>query len=187
MAAVRRGKPEERLANGIALLGMSVPAFWLGVVLVLVFAIAMPVFAASGFVPFSADPLENLRRLVLPAVVLGSGLAAVVMRQTRAAMIPVPPGHRPVPYRGARTAPAAHRGQPRGNSSAGGVPSRRGRRQCGGDCRLPAAADQPRTPEPVHHSVDGLRRSWRWVSRPVPGRRRRHGRHAGPYGRRCGP
>ncbi|MFD7491833.1 ABC transporter permease [Streptomyces sp. NPDC059832] len=87
LAAVRRGKPEEWLANGIALLGMSVPSFWLGIVLVLVFAIAMPVFAASGFVPFSADPLENLRRLVLPAVVLGSGLAAVVMRQTRAAMI----------------------------------------------------------------------------------------------------
>ncbi|WNI27944.1 ABC transporter permease [Streptomyces sp. ITFR-6] len=87
MAAVRRGKPEEWLANGIALLGMSIPAFWLGIVLVLVFAIAMPVFAASGFVPFSTDPLENLRRLVLPAIVLGSGLAAVVMRQTRAAMI----------------------------------------------------------------------------------------------------
>ncbi|MEU0597159.1 ABC transporter permease [Streptomyces sp. NPDC006393] len=87
VAAVRRGRPEEWLANAAALLGLSVPHFWLGIVLVLVFAIAVPVFAASGFVPFGADPLENIRHLVLPAVVLGSGLAAVVMRQTRAAML----------------------------------------------------------------------------------------------------
>jgi peptide/nickel transport system permease protein len=87
VAAVRRGRPAEWIANGLALLGLSVPTFWLGMVLVLVFAIAVPVFAASGFVPFGTDPLDNLRRMVLPAIVLGSGLAAVVMRQTRAAML----------------------------------------------------------------------------------------------------
>ncbi|MEV0844811.1 ABC transporter permease [Streptomyces sp. NPDC049954] len=87
VAAVRRGRIEEWLANGIALLGLSIPTFWLGIVLVLAFAIALPVFAASGFVPFTSDPLDNLRRMVLPAIVLGSGLAAVVMRQTRAAML----------------------------------------------------------------------------------------------------
>ncbi|WP_371534855.1 ABC transporter permease [Streptomyces sp. NBC_00466] len=87
VAAVRRGKPAEWLANAIALLGLSVPTFWLGMVLVLAFAIAVPVFAGSGFVPFATDPLDNLRRMVLPAIVLGSGLAAVVMRQTRAAML----------------------------------------------------------------------------------------------------
>ncbi|GGV41756.1 peptide ABC transporter [Streptomyces longisporoflavus] len=87
VAAVRRGRPEEWLANALALLGLSVPTFWLGMVLVLGFAIALPVFSASGYVPFAADPPDNLRRMVLPAVVLGSGLAAVVMRQTRAAML----------------------------------------------------------------------------------------------------
>lgn len=87
VAAVRRGRPEEWLVNGVALLGLSVPAFWLGIVLVLAFAIAVPVFAASGFVPFGVDPMENLRHMVLPVIVLGSGLAAVVMRQTRAAML----------------------------------------------------------------------------------------------------
>jgi peptide/nickel transport system permease protein len=87
VAAVRRGKPEEWLANTVALLGLSVPNFWLGMVLVLAFAVALPVFAASGFVPFGTDPLDNLHRMVLPAIVLGSGLAAVVMRQTRAAML----------------------------------------------------------------------------------------------------
>ena len=87
VAAVRRGRPAEWIANGLALLGLSIPTFWLGIVLVLAFAIAVPVFAASGFVPFGADPIDNLRRMVLPAIVLGSGLAAVVMRQTRAAML----------------------------------------------------------------------------------------------------
>ncbi|MFI5663574.1 ABC transporter permease [Streptomyces sp. NPDC051684] len=87
IAAVRRGKTAEWIANALALLGLSVPTFWLGIVLVLAFAIAVPVFAASGFVPFGTDPIDNLRRMVLPAIVLGSGLAAVVMRQTRAAML----------------------------------------------------------------------------------------------------
>ncbi|WPB91256.1 ABC transporter permease [Streptomyces malaysiensis] len=87
VAAVRRGRPEEWLVNAVALLGLSVPAFWLGIVLVLAFAIAVPVFAASGFVPFGVDPMESLRHMVLPVIVLGSGLAAVVMRQTRAAML----------------------------------------------------------------------------------------------------
>ncbi|MEV7084792.1 ABC transporter permease [Streptomyces sp. NPDC093085] len=87
VAAVRRGRPEEWLANAVALLGLSVPTFWLGIVLVLLFAVAVPVFSASGYVPFTTDPLDNLRRMVLPSVVLGSGLAAVVMRQTRAALL----------------------------------------------------------------------------------------------------
>lgn len=87
VAAVRRGRPEEWLVNALALLGLSIPAFWLGIVLILTFAIAVPVFSASGFVPFGVDPVENLRHMVLPAIVLGSGLAAVVMRQTRAAML----------------------------------------------------------------------------------------------------
>ncbi|MCX5395708.1 ABC transporter permease [Streptomyces sp. NBC_00102] len=87
IAAVRRGKPEEWLANAVALVGLSIPTFWLGIVLVLGFAIAVPVFAASGYVPFGTDPLDNLRRMVLPSIVLGSGLAAVVMRQTRGAML----------------------------------------------------------------------------------------------------
>ncbi|WP_377271711.1 ABC transporter permease [Peterkaempfera sp. SMS 1(5)a] len=86
-AAVRRGRPTEWLANAVALLGLSVPSFWLGIVLVLAFAVAIPLFAASGFVPIAADPLDNLHRMVLPALVLGSGMAAVVMRQTRSSML----------------------------------------------------------------------------------------------------
>jgi len=87
LAAVRRGKPAEWLANGFALLGLSVPNFWLGLMAILYLSVALGLFPASGHVPFSEDPLANLHHMVLPAVILGIGLAAVIMRQTRSSMI----------------------------------------------------------------------------------------------------
>ncbi|HEY8451886.1 MAG TPA: ABC transporter permease [Natronosporangium sp.] len=87
VAAVRRRGPAEWGANAVALLGLSVPNFWLGLMLILVFAIAFPVLPASGFVSVFEDPVESFRHLLMPALVLGTGLAAVVMRQTRSAML----------------------------------------------------------------------------------------------------
>jgi peptide/nickel transport system permease protein len=86
-AAVRRRTVSEWTANGVALLGLSVPNFWFGLMAVLVFAIAYPVLPASGFVSFFDDPYQSFRHLLLPAIVLGTGLAAVIMRQTRSAML----------------------------------------------------------------------------------------------------
>ena len=87
VAAVRRRGPAEWAANSVALIGLSVPNFWLGLMGVLVFAIAYPILPASGFVSVSDNPVESFRHLLMPALVLGSGLAAVIMRQTRSAMI----------------------------------------------------------------------------------------------------
>jgi peptide/nickel transport system permease protein len=87
IAAVRRGRPAEWAANGIALVGLSVPNFWLGLMLILVFAIILGVLPASNFVPFADDPVGNLEHLVLPSIVLGTQFAAVLMRQTRSAML----------------------------------------------------------------------------------------------------
>ena len=87
IAAVRRRGPANWAANSVALIGLSVPSFWLGLMGVLVFAIAYPILPASGFVSVFDNPVESFRHLLMPAVVLGSGLAAVVMRQTRSAMI----------------------------------------------------------------------------------------------------
>jgi peptide/nickel transport system permease protein len=87
IAAVRRRGPAEWAANSIALLGLSVPNFWLGLMAVLVFAIAFPVLPASGFVSVFDNPVESFRHLLMPALVLGTGLAAVIMRQTRSAML----------------------------------------------------------------------------------------------------
>ena len=87
LSAVRRGGWLDAVANALALVGLSVPTFWTGLVAILVFAIGLRLLPASGYVPLTADPGGNLRRMVLPAVVLGSGFAGVVMRQVRSAMI----------------------------------------------------------------------------------------------------
>lgn len=87
VAAVRRRTTAEWGANTIALLGLSVPNFWLGLMAILVLAIAFPVLPASGFVSVFDDPWQSFRHLLLPSLVLGTGLAAVVMRQTRSAML----------------------------------------------------------------------------------------------------
>jgi peptide/nickel transport system permease protein len=87
VAAVRRGRPAEWLANALALIGLSVPSFWLGLIAILYLAVATGLFPASGWVDLTDDPFQNLRHVLLPAVVLGSGLAAVVMRQTRSSML----------------------------------------------------------------------------------------------------
>jgi peptide/nickel transport system permease protein len=87
LAAVRRGTPLDYLANTVGLVGLSIPTFWLGLILILVFAIGLGVLPASGFVPFLENPIENLRRMILPAIVLGSGLGTILLRQMRSAMI----------------------------------------------------------------------------------------------------
>ncbi len=87
VAAIRRAGPLEYLTSGIGLFGLSVPPFWIGLILILVFASTLHLLPASGYVPFLSNPIENLRRMVLPALVLGSAFAAWVMRQTRSAVL----------------------------------------------------------------------------------------------------
>lgn len=87
VAAVRRGRPAEWIANGFALFGLSIPNFWQGLMVILWLSVALGLFPASGHVPFFEDPLANLHRMALPAFVLGTGLAAVIMRQTRSSML----------------------------------------------------------------------------------------------------
>jgi peptide/nickel transport system permease protein len=87
IAAVRRGKASDYVANSVALVGLSVPHFWLGLLLIIVFAVDLHWLPSGGYVPFGEDPVENLQHMLLPALVLGAGLAAVVMRQMRSAML----------------------------------------------------------------------------------------------------
>jgi peptide/nickel transport system permease protein len=89
LAAVRRNSAWDVLLSGISLGGVSVPNFWLGIMLILLVSVRLGWLPASGYVPPWEDPLDNLRRMVMPALVLGTGLAAVLMRQIRNAMIEV--------------------------------------------------------------------------------------------------
>ncbi len=89
IAAVRRNSMWDLLASGASLCGVSVPNFWLGIMLILLVSVRLGWLPASGFVPIAEDPLGNLKRMLMPALVLGTGLAAVLMRQTRNSMIEV--------------------------------------------------------------------------------------------------
>jgi peptide/nickel transport system permease protein len=89
IAAVRRNTPWDVLASSVSLCGVSVPNFWLGIMLILLVSVRLGWLPASGFVPLAEDPVANVKRMLMPALVLGSGLAAVLMRQTRNAMIEV--------------------------------------------------------------------------------------------------
>ena len=86
-AAVYRGRWPEWTANGFTLVGLSVPSFWLGILAILYLAIGLRWFPASGYVPVSEEPLRGLYHLTLPALVLATAMAAVVMRQTRSSML----------------------------------------------------------------------------------------------------
>ena len=89
LAAVRRNTVWDVLASGISLCGVSIPNFWLGIMLILLVSVRLGWLPASGFVPVAEDPIGNLKRMIMPAFVLGTALAAVLMRQTRNAMIEI--------------------------------------------------------------------------------------------------
>lgn len=77
------------LVTTISLLGLATPNFWLATLLVLVFAVYLGWLPAVGYVAFTTDPLGNLRALVLPALAMGTTMAAAVMRMTRSTMLDV--------------------------------------------------------------------------------------------------
>jgi len=85
----RRGGAADRAAQTMGLLGISVPDFWLGIMLILLLSLGAGLMPSSGFVAFREDPLENLLHLALPALTLAVSRAAVLGRLTRAAVLDV--------------------------------------------------------------------------------------------------
>jgi peptide/nickel transport system permease protein len=89
LSAVKRGTFVDRAAMGFVSAGLAIPGFWLGLTLILIFSVRLQWLPASGYVPFREDPAENIRRLILPAITLGTYLAAALMRFLRSDMIQV--------------------------------------------------------------------------------------------------
>ena len=89
VSAVRKGTWVDTLANMVSLSGLSIPNFWLGIILILVAAVHLRWLPASGFVSVFDDPVRAFQTTIMPAFVLGSGLAAALMRHTRSAMLEV--------------------------------------------------------------------------------------------------
>jgi peptide/nickel transport system permease protein len=85
--AQMRGRSADVLMRVGAIAGLTIPSFWLGIVLILVLSQWAPGFASLGFVPFGEDPLGNLQRMVLPAVALGLPILANLSRLVRSAML----------------------------------------------------------------------------------------------------
>jgi peptide/nickel transport system permease protein len=87
LSASRRGSLADLAANAVALSGLSVPHFWLGIMLILLFAVRLGWLPASGYVPPWEDLGRNLTTILLPSIVLGTGVGGVMMRHTRGAML----------------------------------------------------------------------------------------------------
>lgn len=88
-AATRRGSWLDRITILGTSLGIAAPEFFIGLLLVLLIALQLGWLPATGFVPFSEDPVEFFLRLTLPSITLGLSVAAELARQVRGAMIEV--------------------------------------------------------------------------------------------------
>ena len=87
LAAVKKGGGFEFVANVTALSGMSVPGFWLGILLIMLVSVQWRLLPASGFVPPGQDFGLSLKTMIMPAFVLSTAIAAYLMRHTRSAML----------------------------------------------------------------------------------------------------
>ena len=90
-AGARRGGGADRASLAVGLVGVSIPDFWLGIMLILLLSLGARLLPSSGFVSFGEDPAGNLRHLALPALTLAASRAAVLARLTRAAVLDVVP------------------------------------------------------------------------------------------------
>jgi len=89
VAAVRRNSWLDQLSMGVALVGVSVPTFWLGLNLILFFSVYLGLFPVAGYVPVEESAYGALRSLTLPAVTLGISASALIARMTRSSMLEV--------------------------------------------------------------------------------------------------
>lgn len=89
LAAVKQNTWIDYVANIVALSGLSIPNFWLGIMLILLVSVQLGWLPASGYESIFVDPVRSLQTMIMPSFVLGTGLAATLMRHTRSSMLSV--------------------------------------------------------------------------------------------------
>ena len=89
ISAVKPNSRSDVIGTVLAMIGASIPPFWLGLLLILFFALWLRWLPPSGYVPPTRDLGANLALMVMPTITLAGGIAAIVMRQTRSAMLEV--------------------------------------------------------------------------------------------------
>ncbi|MBI3326064.1 MAG: ABC transporter permease [Nitrospinae bacterium] len=89
LSAVRQDTMADYIGRLVAILGLSLPDFWLATVIITFLAIWFQWIPPIGFTPIWADPVRNLTQLLIPAAIIGARLAAVSMRMTRSSLLEV--------------------------------------------------------------------------------------------------
>jgi peptide/nickel transport system permease protein len=89
MLATRRGSWVDLVGSVVSLGGVSMPNFWLGILLIIVLSVLLGWLPPSGYVPLRESVGANLELMIMPAITLGLALAATVTRQTRASVLQV--------------------------------------------------------------------------------------------------
>lgn len=89
VTALRRGSATDFIGSVAALTGVSIPNFWLAVLLIFLFAVVLRWLPPSGYVALTQAPAANLQLMIMPAITLGLWLAAAVMRQVRSSVLEV--------------------------------------------------------------------------------------------------
>jgi peptide/nickel transport system permease protein len=89
LSAANKGKALDYGANVLALTGMSIPNFWLGIILIFLVSVKWQLLPSSGYVSPTEDFWLSIKTMLMPAFVLGAALGAQLMRHTRSAMLSV--------------------------------------------------------------------------------------------------
>ncbi len=88
-AALRRNSAWDVVNGIVSMIGIAMPPFWMGILLILFFSVWSGWLPSSGYVSFFKDPVKNLQHMAMPAFTIGFAFAATIMRQTRSSMLEV--------------------------------------------------------------------------------------------------
>lgn len=89
LSAIRRNSLLDYFSTGFVTVGIALPGFWLGIMMILLFSVRLDWLPAVGYVPFREDPIQNLKHAAMPSLTLGFLLAAPTMRFLRSSMLEV--------------------------------------------------------------------------------------------------
>jgi len=89
IAAVKKDTWIDYFARTIALMGVSIPDFWLGLILIIIFSVSLRWFPSGGYVPFTEDLYQNLKSMMLPSIALGTIISAITARVLRSSLLEV--------------------------------------------------------------------------------------------------
>ena len=89
ISALRRGKFTDQIIRVVGMAGIALPHFWAGILLIMLLSVYLGWLPPSGYVPIWVDPIGNLRLMIMPCLMIGASLSALILRQTRASMLQV--------------------------------------------------------------------------------------------------